>query len=408
MVNLKVLYMKNIILFDDDSRSNLLPLVYTKPSCELRVGILRIREKWESYFGTKVSYITQDYLMEKYPMIVSDDNWLINGSLLPNQRLFTLIESLEKNEAILSNGELMAARLDQEQFELLNEDKPIDEISGIEIDMNDGFHKVNQLSDIFSLNGQEIEEDFKRLTQHRKSQELSSTNTVIGEHPVFLEQGAKVEAAILNTTKGPIYIGKDAEIMEGSMVRGPFGMGANSLIKMGAKIYGATSLGEHCKVGGEVNNVVFTAYSAKAHDGYLGNSVIGEWCNLGADTNSSNLKNNYAEVKLWNYAHERFVGTGLQFCGLIMADHSKCGINTMFNTGTVIGVNCNLYGSGFPRNFVPSFAWGGSSGFMTYKFEKAMETASKVLARRQLKLEQVDLNILQEVFNRSSKHRSWE
>ncbi|MGB1307109.1 MAG: glucose-1-phosphate thymidylyltransferase, partial [Flavobacteriales bacterium] len=216
---------------------------------------------------------------------------------------------------------------------------------------------------------------------------------------------AKVEHAILNASTGPIYVGKDAEIMEGSIVRGPLAMCENSVLKMGAKIYGATTLGPYCKVGGEVNNSVLLGYSNKGHDGFLGNSVLGEWCNLGADTNNSNLKNNYAEVKLWSYQSERFVNTGLQFCGLIMGDHSKCGINTMFNTGTVVGVSANVFGAGFPRNFVSSFSWGGSAGYMTYRLNKVFEVAEKVMQRRAIEFNQVEKDILTEVFELTKSYR---
>lgn len=400
--------MRNIILFDDENRDHFLPLVYTKPVCELRCGILTIREKWEIYLSSKSSFITQDYLMGKYPIEVSNDNWIINGSLLPNPRIVQLILSLEMNEAILSEGELLAARLDYAQFDLLNNDKPIEEISGIELTKGDSYSKISQLSDLFMLNGQQIEADFDLITKNRKSEELSNTNTVIGGHPVFLEKGASVECAVLNTIEGPIYIGKDATVMEGSLIRGPFAMNANSVLKMGSKVYEDCTLGPHCKVGGEINNVIFTAYSSKSHDGFLGNSVIGEWCNFGADSNNSNLKNNYATVKLWNYPTKRFKSTDLQFCGLIMGDHSKCGINTMFNTGTVIGVSCNLFGSGFPRNYVPSFSWGGASGYTTYAISKALDTAERAMERRDLPLTKEDREILQHVFESSSEYRPWE
>ena len=258
--------------------------------------------------------------------------------------------------------------------------------------------------DIFAKNGQAIKDDFAFITRDRKSQQLSSTNQVLGDN-IFVEEGAKVECCILNTTTGPIYIGKDAEIMEGSVIRGPFVLGDHATVKLAAKIYGPTTVGPHSRVGGEVNNSVIFAYSNKGHDGFLGNSVLGEWCNIGADSNNSNLKNNYAEVKLWNYSQERFVGTGLQFCGLIMGDHSKCGINTMFNTGTVVGVNANIFGSGFPRNFVPSFSWGGASGFTTYKLRDAFEVASKVLERREKVFDDIEKEILEKVFELTEKYR---
>lgn len=400
--------MKNIILFDDDSRDNLMPLAHTKPICELRCGILTIREKWELYLNSKASFITQDFLVDKYPITVSEDNWVINGSLLPNPKLLKLILSLSTNEAILCDGELLAARLDFPQFELLNKDQPIEEISGIELSKKDDFSKIHYLQDLFLLNGQEIFADFELLTANRISEPISTTNQVYGKYPVFLELGAKVECSVLNSSDGPIYIGANSEVMEGCLVRGPFAMNNNSVLKMGAKVYGPSTLGPHCKVGGEINNVIFNGYSSKAHDGFLGNSVIGEWCNFGADSNNSNLKNNYADVKLWNFNSNKFIPTGLQFCGLIMGDHSKCGINTMFNTGTIIGAHCNLFGSGFPRNFVPSFSWGGAHGYVTYTYEKALETAEKVMERRGLIMSETDKKIMKHIFDQSAVYRTWE
>ncbi len=397
--------MRKIILFDDEGRDNLLPLVFTKPTCEIRCGILTIREKWEIYLNASVSYITQDYLIEKYPIEISKNNLIINGALLPNAGIAKLILGLQENEAILCEGELLAAKLDEKQFNLLNNDQPIEEINGIEIGKNDGYLKINDLWDIFKYNGHEIESDFNLLTKNRNSQEISDSNQTINKKNIFIEEGASVECAILNASNGPIYIGKDAEIMEGSIIRGPFALCEKGVVKMGAKIYGNTTLGPYCKAGGELNNVVMLGFSSKGHDGFLGNSVIGEWCNFGADSNNSNLKNNYAEVKLWNYPSQSFKKTGLQFCGLIMGDHSKCGINTMFNTGTVVGVNCNIYGAGFPRNFIPSFSWGGSGGYKLYQFEKAIETASIVMARRGKELNAMERKIFAKVFEITEENR---
>jgi len=400
--------MLNVILFDNETRDQLLPLTYTRPVCELRIGILRIREKWEQQLGAQVSYITQDYLSEKYPITISDDNLVINGGALPSAPLLRLITQLDNNEALLKNEELIAARLNAKQFERLMHEEEIDELEGFEVGQTP-FLKIESLTDIFSLNDRALMEDFLFLTKDRTSQPISETNTVIGNrNNIFLEEGASVEAAILNANSGPIYIGKNATVMEGATIRGGLALCEGATIKMGAKIYGATTVGPSSKVGGEISNVVITGFSNKGHDGYLGNSVLGEWCNLGADTNSSNLKNNYAEVRLWNYEQESFAKTGTQFCGLIMGDHSKCGINTMFNTGTVVGVSANIFGSGFPRNFIPSFAWGGASGFTTYKTEKAFEVAKIVMARRKLEFDEIDQNILTKVFEDSAKFRRWE
>ena len=266
---------------------------------------------------------------------------------------------------------------------------------------------IDHVWDIFSKNGDAIKQDFDLITKNKTSLHLSKSNTVIGDPKlIFLEEGAIVEASILNTTAGPIYIGKDAEVMEGSMVRGPFALGEHSALKLGTKIYGPTTVGPHSKIGGEVNNSVIFGYSNKGHDGFLGNSVIGEWCNLGADTNNSNLKNNYSSVKLYNYSKKAMLDSGLQFCGLIMGDHSKCGINTMFNTGTVVGVGANIFGGGFPPTHIPSYSWGGADGMMEYQFEKMIETADRVFQRRNLFISELDISILRTIFTETKGDRS--
>jgi UDP-N-acetylglucosamine diphosphorylase/glucosamine-1-phosphate N-acetyltransferase len=258
--------------------------------------------------------------------------------------------------------------------------------------------------DIWGLNAAELEADFDLLTTGRKSAPVHESCTVIGDR-IFLEEGAKATASILNTTTGPIYLAKNAEIMEGCVVRGGLALGEYSALKLGTKIYGATTLGPHSKVGGEVNNSVILGYSNKGHDGFLGNSALGEWCNIGADTNNSNLKNNYDEVKVWSYVSKRFAKTGQQFCGLIMGDHSKSGINTMFNTGTVVGVSANVYGAGFPRNFIASFSWGGPQGTMEYKIDKALDTANRMMQRRGLAVDEVEQEILQSVYEQTAEFR---
>ncbi len=398
--------MENLILFDNEIREQLLPLTFTRPVGELRVGILTIREKWERWLNLKASYITQDYLAEKYPIKITKNNYVINGSVLPSERLCRLVKQLDDNEALLHHDELIAARLDEEQFQRLIKDDEIQELAGFDLE-GTPYLKINQLTDIFNINAQAIEEDFALLTKDRVSQPISNTNRVLGAENIFIEEGATVEFATLNASKGPIYIGKNSEIMEGAMVRGPLALCENAMLKMGAKAYGGTTIGPYSKIGGEVNNIVVTGYSSKGHDGFLGNSVLGEWCNLGADTNSSNLKNNYTEVRLWNYTTETFKKTGLQFCGLIMGDHSKCGINTMFNTGTVVGVFANIFGAGYPRNFIPSYAWGGPSGFTTYQTRKAFETAKAVMDRRKVAFDDSDQKILEKVFEFTKDHRRW-
>lgn len=394
----------NYILFDDKAWDNLLPLTFTRPVAEIRAGILKIREKWEAQLNVKMSYLTKEYLQKKYPLVIGDDNTLINSSLLPDQEILAAIQRLANNEVLVKENRVLAVRL--AKGEVPNFDfRHVDSLIQVECT-----HKTKDIIwpwDIFKSNEINIKEDFERLTRGRKSKKLSSTNQLLGEENIFVEEGAKVEFATLNATTGPIYIGKNSEIMENSVVRGPLALCDHSVLKMAAKIYGPTTIGPHSKVGGEVNNSVIFGYSNKAHDGFLGNSVIGEWCNLGADTNNSNLKNNYAEVRLWNYESQRFINTGLQFCGLIMGDHSKCAINTMFNTGTVVGVNANIFGEGFPRNFIPSFSWGGAHGFTVYGINKAFEVAEKVMERRGVTLDEVEKSILKEIFERTSKYRSF-
>ena len=381
----------NVILFDNN-RVNYYPLSFTRPIAYFRVGIFTIKEKWEQYYKS-VSVKTEDYLSAKFALKVQKDNFWIDARIFPSQALITELNSLRIGEALAKNGVIFAFRNSTFTSDKLNI-----------IDSNASFNSIENLWDIFLDNDREINSDFEFLAK-RKSQTLNQSNTLIGDK-IFIEKGAKVSCSILNTENGPIYIGKDAEIMEGSLVRGPFAMLNNSVLKMGSKIYGATTLGPFCKVGGEVSNAVFFGYSSKAHDGFLGNSVIGEWCNLGADTNNSNLKNDYAEVKLWNYETESFKNTGLQFCGLIMGDHTKCGINTMFNTGTVVGVSANIFGSGFPRNFIPSFSWGGASGFSVYKLAKVFDVVEKVFARRKLKFDKVEKDILTHVYEMTKLYRN--
>lgn len=396
--------MKNIILFDDESREDLKPFTYTRPVSEIRIGITTIREKWEFLLEGKASYITEDYLAESYPLIIGDDNILINGSVLPNDHLLKLVDQLDKNEALLLDGELIATRIRGDQFESLVSKDFLDEIKGFDI-KGTPIIKLRNCWDIFQYNRAAIEYDFQILTQGRSSEPISSTNQLGAKDNIFFEEGANVECAILNARSGPIYVGKNATIMEGSMIKGPVVIGDNAIVKMGAKIYGPTTIGPFCKVGGEVKGSVLFSHSNKAHDGYLGDSVLGEWCNLGADTNTSNLKNNYSEVKLWNYAAQSFLPTGQTFCGLMMGDHSKTGINTMLNTGTVIGVSCNIFGSDYPRNFIPSFSWGGHHGFKTYSLAKAKDTASRVIERRSLDFDEKQQRIFDAIFEHSAQYR---
>ena len=390
-----------LILFDDQSRENLLPLTFTRPSSDLRVGILTIAGKWEHELGISSSSLSVDYLQGKYPCVTGEDNLLVNGVLLPDNLIVEAVKNLSLGQALVKEGLVLAVRTGKAGAENFDASSWTDKA----IEYKESVSLVDQTWKIFSLNGQEIEADFDRLTRHRESGKLSPTVQVDRPERVFVEPGFRGEYFTLNAGRGPVYLGKDSEIMEGSVIRGPFALCEASVVKMGAKIYGPTTIGPYCKVGGEINNSVLQANSNKSHDGFLGNSVIGEWCNLGADTNNSNLKNNYGEVKIWNYASKDFVGTGRQFCGLIMGDHSKCGINTMFNTGTVVGVSANIYGPGFPPTFIPSFSWGGADGFAEYRLSKALETASLVMERRELSLIREDRAILEKVFQFTREFR---
>lgn len=387
----------NYILFDGPHRNALLPFTFTRPVADIRVGILTIREKWEKQLGSTTTSITEDYLSEKWPMVEMENNVMINASFLPNDILVAMIKNLEHNQAIFQEEEVVAF--------FAKEGEEVDFDSFEVLEFSNDCIKIENTWDIFQKNEVAIREDFELLTEDRFSQPIPKSVNVLSPENIFIEEGAKLDFVTLNASTGPIYIGKNAEIMEGSVIRGPFALCESGRVKLATKVYGATTVGPHSVIGGEVNNSVLFGYSNKGHDGFLGNAVLGEWCNIGADSNNSNLKNNYEEVKLWSYETENFAKTGLQFCGLMMGDHSKCGINTMFNTGTVVGVSTNIFGAGFPRNFVPSFSWGGASGFTTYLTKKAFETAKIVMARRNVEFSEEEAKILEHVFEETKKYR---
>ena len=398
--------MTNLILFDDPSvLEQLKPFSFTRPVGDLRIGILTIKEKWEKRMGATVSFQCRSTLQNKFPLKIERDNLLINASVLADDALLDRIKSLPMNHVLVKGAVILAMRANEKQTIDFIEGKGLSEMDSLEWSAD--FCQVAHLWDIFSLNDQEIRKDFELLTKGRSSQQLSDTNQLIGDlQQLFIEEGASVECAVLNTKTGPIYIGKDAQVMEGSLLRGPLALCEHAVTKLGTKIYGATTIGPYSKVGGEINNSVLFSYSNKGHDGFLGNSVLGEWCNLGADTNNSNLKNNYSDVKIWDYSSKDYVNTKLQFCGLFMGDHSKSGINTMFNTGTVVGVSANVFGAGFPDKFIPSFSWGGAEGLLTYRFEEATETAKRMMERRSLEFTEEDEKILWEVFIQESEYRA--
>jgi len=400
----------NLLLFDDHRHENLKPLTWTRPVCELRCGILTLREKWEKRFSTTASFLTSHYLSSKYVCKTGDANLLINGGALPTDEILQQIKELKIGQILLeSNSTVVAAFISAEMLNELKKDFLPEKMIYLAGKLEQFFVKkdvdfLTTFPDIFAKNEQELEKDFELITKGRTSAQLDNTNTVLGNR-IFVEEGAVVQCATINAKTGPVYIGKHSEIMEGALIRGPFALCDGAVLKLGAKIYGATTIGPECRVGGEVNNSVLLGYSNKGHDGFLGNSVLGEWCNLGADTNTSNLKNNYGEVKIWNYPAATFVNSGRQFVGLCMGDHSRCGINTMFNTGTAAGVFSNIFGSGFPPKYIPSFGW-GNGPFDTYDLQKAIEVARSVMARRSVTLKPEDEEILTAVFIQSAQFRN--
>jgi UDP-N-acetylglucosamine diphosphorylase/glucosamine-1-phosphate N-acetyltransferase len=391
----------NLVLFDDPAiRVNLLPFTYTRPVATIRTGILTIAEKWELRLKRPVSFLTEDYLTTKYPLLSTSDNLLVNGAVCPDDAFADAIRALKPGEGLQKDLVLLAFRSSEAHLNT----------SHIQFRSYDAsLTLIDQAWKIFQHNGAQIRSDFAMITAGRTSAPVNDAHTIVYRpENIFIEEGVTIRAAVLNAEDGPIYLGKNSIVQEGSLIRGPFSLGESSHVNMGAKMRGDNTIGPHCKVGGEISNSVLFGYSNKAHDGFIGNTVLGEWCNLGADTNTSNLKNNYEAVKLWHHGKGGFVNTGLQFCGLMMGDHSKCGINTMFNTGTVVGVSSNIFGDGFPRNFIPSFAWGGASGFTTYQVNKAFETATKVFERRKMAFDEVEQQILRHVFELTASHRIWE
>lgn len=392
----------NLILFDNPTiRQNLLPFTFTRPVAGIRVGILTIAEKWEKHLNLKASYSTESYLAKKFSLLHEADNFWINGAVCPNTELVAAIQQLKPGDALSKDNMILAVRTPDDEVPEI--------ITGSIKEFASPFTLIDQVWKIYQNNGAQIREDFTLITKGRKSYPVTDSFTrIYNSGQVFLEEGVEIRAALLNADNGPIYLGKNTMVQEGALIRGPFALCEGSHVNMGAKVRGDTTVGPFSKIGGEVSNSVIFGYSNKAHDGFLGNSVIGEWCNLGADTNTSNLKNNYENIKLWNYAKGGFQDTGLMFCGLMLGDHSRCGINMMFNSGTVVGVSASIFGDGYPRNFIPSFAWGGAAGFTTYQLTKALDTASKAMARRNVTLTEEDREILTTLFNDSGQYRVWE
>ena len=396
--------MDNLILFDDPAiRGSQLPFTFTRPVADIRVGILKISEKWERFSGLKAGFLTQDYLSDKFPKNDSPA-LMVNGAICPDKELWEMVAGLKTNQSLWSQNMLIACYSKQPALFQPEQAKKNESIQ-----YESDFISIQKTWNIFQHNATELHKDFELITSGRTSKEISDPHTIVyNPSQIFVEEGAKIKAAVLNAEGGPIYIGKNSEVQEGALIRGPFALCEGSTVNMGAKLRGDTTIGPYSKVGGEISNSVIFGYSNKGHDGFLGNAVIGEWCNLGADTNTSNLKNNYAPVKVWDYTRGGFSNTGLQFCGLMMGDHSKCGINTMFNTGTVVGVGANIFGDGFPRNFIPSFSWGGASGFSTFQVRKFEEVAVAVMKRRGKEYDHTEKEIIQKVFDLTRHYRIWD
>lgn len=390
----------NIIFFDDKEWANLRPLTLTKPLAELRMGILTFRERWEKLIEGNYSYLTKEYLSEKYPAQIESLNLFINPAYFPFLDLVQAIQNLKEGEVLMHQESLIAAKVSLEDFQNIGKIYSRNNYKGEIL-------QINRLWDLFTYNHLAIKFDFEIITKGRKSLEISATNGILNPENVFLEEGAVVEFSVLNAKSGPIYIGKDAEIMEGSLVRGSLALCEGAKLNMGTKIYSGTTVGPHSKVGGEVNNSILMGYSNKGHEGFLGNSVLGEWCNLGADTNNSNLKNNYKSVRLYDYRQAGYRDTGLQFCGMVMGDHVRCAINTAFNTGTVVGVGASVCCIGMPPTFIPDFSWGNAGGFSAYRLEKLFETLASVYERRNLRFDDVEKRLLTAVFERTRGHRPY-
>jgi UDP-N-acetylglucosamine diphosphorylase/glucosamine-1-phosphate N-acetyltransferase len=388
------------VLADSNYHRSFLPLTFTRAAADLFMGMQTFRQRWERALGSACGVSTQDYLQPLYGPVEVKDPVVLDPLCIPSPELLDKIGGLQPGQILRSGDSWIAYRA------AVTEDE--EELAGMEVVLLERppLH-IKHRWELFSMNEAVLQYDFEEITRGRKSAELGPGNQLVGEGDIFLEEGAEVNASILNASRGPIYVGRDAQIMEGCIVRGGLALMDGAILKMGAKIYGPCSFGKKCKIGGEVNNSVVFDYSNKGHEGFLGNSILGSWCNLGADTNTSNMKNNYAQVRIWDYDSGSFAPTGLQFCGLIMGDHSKSGIDTMFNTGTVVGVSANIFGSGFPRNFVPSFSWGGAGGYQEYRPIKAFETARAMMSRRNIEFSDQEREILEHVFVKTGEYRNY-
>ena len=363
----------NKIIFTEEfcQPENLFPFTLTRQLQDIRIGILSIREKWErmlgmiSYDKKEDDYKDLDRSIHLSDIADDDTCFMIHGNVLPTPQLIKKVKQLKDGEFISVKGNAgIVFRFTTKEITGKHKVK-----INRAIDFDGVVKSIQFPWDIFQLNDYALRQDFSLMKGKRISLPISKTNKVINASQIFIEKGAKVEHSIINASTGPVYIGKNAEVMEGCIIRGPVSLGDNACLKMGAKVYGATTIGPSSVCGGEIKNAVVFGYSNKAHDGYLGDSVIGEWCNLGAGTTNSNLKNNASEIKVWTPGGERSVG---QKCGVMMGDYTKTSINTSINTGTVTGVCCNIFGTGLSPKYIPSFSW-GSDGVKRYDFEKALQ-----------------------------------
>jgi UDP-N-acetylglucosamine diphosphorylase/glucosamine-1-phosphate N-acetyltransferase len=394
----------NVALFDHPQIwHQLLPLTYTRPVAEIRLGILTISEKWQQHLDQPVKQITQDYLAKKFPWPETHENLLvINGGICPDIEFVNALNSIETDKGLQKDGMLLAARLST----YTNID---DLLATPAIEYHGDLTLISRPWHIFKEAGAQIRQDYQMVTNQRQSAPINDKHTIVYQpQNIFIEAGVSIKAAILNAEDGPIYLGKGTSVEEGAVIRGPFALGEDSTINAQARMRGDIAIGPKCKVGGEVSNSVIFGFTNKGHDGFLGNSVLGEWCNIGAGTNTSNLKNNYTKVKVWDYNENKFINSGEQFCGLMMGDHSKCGINTMFNTGTIAGVAANIFGAGFPRTLIPSFSWGGHAGFTTFRPEKVKEMATVSMRRRDGIFDEEEEKIMNYLFTETKKYRTWE
>ena len=401
--------MAQVILFDGEARENLLPLTHLKPVCDLRIGLLTIREKWSHYMGFPVSVVTQDYLSELYPLEYDTENYVINGAVLPSDALVALIRQMDINEAFLHEDQLVVAKLDQKQLRKLIDDEAIEELDAQDL-QDTPFLKISSLTDLILLNEAAIIDDFRLLSKMRKSMPLPPGNTLIGpSDKLFIEVGATVQGSYLNTTTGPIYLSRNSSILEGCFIRGPFALGENSILRMGTKIYGPLATGPFCKIGGEIESSLFQGYSNKSYEGYLGHSIIGNWCNLGAGTQAASVQHTYDEIEMWNEGDEQFIPTGTQSMGAVLGDHTKTANGTVFTPGSVTGICANTLTPGIAPRFIPSFAASESGQVgITFSPENAFRAAEQMMTRRQADLTLQQRLLLLKIFEITSDQRPWE